>query len=82
MPDNLRLILLPPYTPELNPAEHLWPLLRESTANRTFATIGAPETRLSQRWRWLSQHPDVVASSTGFRGYGERSRGSPLGKTV
>ncbi|MBU2720214.1 hypothetical protein HF563_12720 [Acidithiobacillus ferridurans] len=24
MPENLRLLLLPPYSPELNPQEHLW----------------------------------------------------------
>lgn len=61
MPDNLRLIFLPPYTPELNPAEHFvlgktdataparWPLLREVTANQTFADIDVLETRLAER---------------------------------
>ena len=73
VPDNLRLIFLPPYTPELNPAEHLWPLSRESAANQTFADIGALETCLSKRWCWLSERPDVVASSTSFRGYQEHS---------
>ena len=70
VPDNLRLVFLPPYTPELNPAEHLWPLLREVTANQTFADIDALETRLAERCVWLSQHPSKVSSSTSFRGYG------------
>ena len=69
VPDNLRLVFLPPYTPELNPAEHLWPLLREVTANQAFAAIDALETRLAERCVWLSQHPDKVASSTSFNGY-------------
>jgi len=29
LPDNLRLLFLPPYSPELNPQEHLWDELRE-----------------------------------------------------
>ena len=69
VPDNLRLVFLPPYTPELNPAEHLWPLLREATANQTFASIDALETRLADRCVWLSQHPATVSRSTSFYGY-------------
>ena len=69
VPDNLQLVFLPPYTPELNPAEHLWPLLREVTANQAFANIDALETRLAERCIWLSQHPDTVSNSTSFHGY-------------
>jgi hypothetical protein len=69
VPDNLRLVFLPPYTPELNPAEHLWPLLREVTANQPFADIDALESRLADRCVWLSQHPDTVSSTTSFHGY-------------
>jgi len=69
VPDNLRLVFLPPYTPELNPAEHLWPLLREVTANQTFKDIDALETRLAERCVWLTDHPDKVARSTSFHGY-------------
>ena len=69
VPDNLRLLVLPPYTPELNPAEHLWPPLREVTANQTFADIDALESRLAERCVWLFEHPDGVASTTSFRGY-------------
>lgn len=81
VPSNLQLVFLPPYTPELNPAEHLvlgrtappgparWPLLREATANQTFANIDALETRLADRCVWLTDHPDTVAGSTSFHGY-------------
>ena len=69
VPDNLRLVFLPPYTPELNPAEHLWPLLREVTANQAFADIDALETRLAERCVWLTNHAEEVARSTSFRGY-------------
>jgi transposase len=30
----IRLEFLPPYSPELQPAEHLWPLINEPLANR------------------------------------------------
>lgn len=69
VPSNLRLVFLPPYTPELNPAEHLWPLLREVTANQAFANIDALEECLADRCVWLSQHPNTVSSSTSFHGY-------------
>ncbi|MDQ3398276.1 MAG: transposase, partial [Deinococcota bacterium] len=69
VPSNLRLMILPPYSPELNPAEHLWPLLREATANQAFADIDALEARLAERCVWLFDHPKRVAGTTSFRGY-------------
>lgn len=69
VPSNLVLMVLPPYTPELNPAEHLWPLLREATANQAFADIDELEVRLSERCVWLFDHPEQVASTTAFCGY-------------
>jgi hypothetical protein len=30
LPENLRLLFLPPYSPELNPVEHIWDYLREN----------------------------------------------------
>ncbi len=46
-PANLRLLKLPPYSPELNPVEHLWDDLREkSFHNRVFNSIGALELHL------------------------------------
>jgi hypothetical protein len=36
VPANVRLYWLPSFTPELQPAEHLWPLVREGLANRDF----------------------------------------------
>lgn len=44
---NLRLLKLPPYSPELNPVEHLWDELREkSFHNRVFDSIDALENHL------------------------------------
>jgi transposase len=42
IPDNLALILLPPYSPELNPAEQIWnKLRRDYFANRVFDSLDA-----------------------------------------
>ena len=40
VPDNITLVHLPPYSPELNPVERLWLALRTRTlSNRSFASI-------------------------------------------
>lgn len=35
-PDNMTLLCLPPYSPELNPVEHLWDYVREKACANTF----------------------------------------------
>jgi transposase len=37
VPQGIHLFPLPAYTPELSPAEHLWPPIREELANRFFS---------------------------------------------
>ena len=39
VPKGIELAFLPAYTPELQPAEHLWPLADEVVANKHFATL-------------------------------------------
>ncbi len=41
VPEHVHLLFLPPYSPELQPAEHLWPLTDTVLANRHFP----PSTR-------------------------------------
>lgn len=54
VPDNIRLIPLPPYSPELNPTEYLWDELREkSFHNRVFNSIDALEVHLEVSLRDL-----------------------------
>jgi transposase len=46
-PANMRLLFLPPYSPELNPVEHLWDELREKHFhNRVFDSLDAVEDHL------------------------------------
>lgn len=42
VPDNVSFVLLPPYSPELNPAEQIWNMLRRDYfANRVFDSLAA-----------------------------------------
>ena len=67
VPSNMRLVLLPPYSPELNPAEHLWEALREERfANTVFADLDVIETVLTDGLRDLESDPLKTQSLTGF----------------
>jgi DDE superfamily endonuclease len=59
---------LPPYSPELNPAEHLWEALREDCfANHVFADLDAVERSLIDGLRALEADPSGTQSMTGFK---------------
>lgn len=36
IPKNIALLFLPPYSPELNPAEKMWRYIKDRLANRVF----------------------------------------------
>jgi len=73
LPPGLHLIFLPPYSPELQPAEHLWPLTNQPLANRCFASLEELESVQAERCRWLQDHPDLVRSATLFHWWPDRS---------
>jgi len=63
IPGNIRLLKLPPYSPELNPVEHLWDDLREkSFHNRVFDSIDALEDHLEEGLRNMENDHDRVRS--------------------
>lgn len=39
IPENIILIFLPPYAPELNPAEKIWQKFKRNFTNRLFSTL-------------------------------------------
>ncbi len=48
VPQNMRLVLLPPWSPEINPAEHIWEALREDcVGNTVFVNLDAADKALS-----------------------------------
>lgn len=67
IPNSLRLIPLPAYSPELNPVEHLWDYLRDySFGNATFASLDEVEKALCRGLKMLHQQPQLVQSMTCF----------------
>jgi hypothetical protein len=67
VPANMRIVLLPPYSPELNPAEHLWEALREDWfANTVFDDLDAVEDALDDGLVNLESNPQRVQTMTGF----------------
>ncbi len=66
VPEGIELAFLPPYTPELQPAEHLWPLTNEAVANQHFATLKDLDAALDERCRTLAAMPEVIKASTNF----------------
>jgi transposase len=64
VPAGIHLIFLPAYSPELQPAERLWPLTNEPVANHPCTTLSELEDVQSQRCRTLQAHPELVAPLT------------------
>lgn len=67
VPDNMALVRLPPYSPELNPAERLWDELREKEfANRVFDSLGAAIAQAARGLKRLEDSPEALQSLTGW----------------
>lgn len=66
VPEGLHLLFLPPYSPELQPAEHLWPLSNEPLVNRHFHDLDELEDVQAQRCVFLQDSPDLIRSHTSF----------------
>jgi transposase len=67
VPTTVRLLRLPPYSPELNPVEHLWDEIREKWfQNIVFQNIEAVEDQLVEALAELEHDSDRVAHLTAF----------------
>ena len=62
VPEGIRLIYLPPYTPELQPAETLWVHVDEPIVNKHFER---PSTTSTLSWRRASPWKKTATSSGG-----------------
>jgi hypothetical protein len=71
LPAGLRLEFLPPYSPELQPAERLWPLTNEAVANRHFAGLADLDAALAERCLALGDQPETVTAHTRFHWWPE-----------
>jgi len=67
IPQNIRLVPIPAYSPELNPIEHVWDELREKYFNNlTFDSMDAVEDRLVVGLWALENDTGLIQSITGF----------------
>lgn len=63
VPENISLLPLPPYSPELNPVENVWQFLRQNhLANRVFDTYTAIVDACCEAWNALTANPDRIRS--------------------
>ena len=66
-PENMAVLFLPPYSPQLNPVEHLWKEVRSAFfANRLFDSIRAVEDQLFDALAYMNANPELVQSFAGF----------------
>ncbi len=67
VPRNIRLLYLPPYSPELNPKENLWDEIREKIfKNYALRSMAAVRAKLNQAILYLERNPRLVRSITSF----------------
>jgi len=67
IPKNIRLIWLPPYSPQCNPVENLWGEIREKWyPNQVFQSLQAVEDTLVEALVTLENDNERVQSITGF----------------
>jgi hypothetical protein len=63
IPDNIVLLILPPYAPELNPVENIWAYLRSNfLSHQVWQTYDAILDASCAAWNALMQLPEVIRS--------------------
>ena len=63
VPDNMTLLPLPPYAPELNPMENVWQYLRANKLSRlVWASYDAIVTACCEAWLFLINDPERIRS--------------------
>lgn len=66
VPDGVHLVFLPPYSPELQPAERLWSLSDEPLVNRCFASLDELRSVQNDRCVDLGDRRDEIRGRTLF----------------
>lgn len=67
LPENIQVLFLPPYSPELNPSENGWDDMREKFfKNTVFNSIQAVEDRLVTACNFYESNPEILKSIAGW----------------
>lgn len=64
VPEGIHLVHQPAYSPQLQPAERLWPLVREALANEVLIDAAHLEERVAHRCRQLDEQRELVRGLT------------------
>ncbi len=65
VPDNITLLKLPPYAPELNPMENVWAYLRANKlAITVFDTYEDILAKCADAWNFFANDPERITSIT------------------
>ena len=82
VPDGIRLVYLPPYTPELQPAETLWVHVDEPIVNRYFETLEQLDTVVARQCVALQADRERIRGQTGFHWWPDRIKPTCFGKLL
>lgn len=64
VPENIRLIRIPAYTPELNPAEKVWQWMKDKVAMKFFTSTDELRNKITEMVNQLT--PSLIKSITGY----------------
>ena len=65
VPDNISLLKLPPYAPELNPIENVWQYLRANKlAITVFDSYADIVHKCCEAWNFFANDPKTISSIT------------------
>ena len=64
IPENIKLIRIPPYNPELNPAEKVWQWMKERVAMKFIEDVEALQIKIAQMITQLNA--DFIKSITRY----------------
>ncbi len=67
LPKNIILMPIPPYSPELNPAEKVWQWMKNKIAMKIYDTLDILETKIDELLKTIEN--ELVKSITGYDFY-------------
>ena len=68
IPDNIQLIFLPPYSPELNPAEKVWWMIKRELKMKLFKTMEELQKALTAALKKICTN-QIIKQLTAFAYY-------------
>ena len=69
IPDNIYLLRIPPYTPELNPCEQVWQYIKQRFKNKKFESIDTLKDWLHKMVQNMDSH--LIKSIVGIHHYND-----------